>query len=122
MDIASEVPALPPDQRLSSARSTAGGGAGRLQSVPQHRRDRIARAITSEDLYMIAIEQALQKSPQDRYVESVVQRKVPAVIAAGSLNHMIATIQRWAKVMKLNNVRPEGFHDARKWTQMTLFK
>src|SRR5262249_28797384 len=36
------------------------------------------------------------KSPQDTYVEGVVARRLPAAIAAGSLNQLVATIKGWA--------------------------
>jgi hypothetical protein len=48
-----------------------------------------------------------QKSPQDLYVEAVVARKLPASIAAGSLNQLVATIQTWANQYLLE-IKPSG--------------
>ena len=48
-----------------------------------------------------------QKSPQDQYVEKIVQLKRPGAIAPGSLNNLVATVQGWA-TQYLLEIKPSG--------------
>lgn len=48
-----------------------------------------------------------QKSPQDQYVENVIQRRQPSTIAAGSLDALVSAIQGWAGQYLLE-IKPSG--------------
>jgi hypothetical protein len=78
-----------------------------LTGVPELRFEKSVGQITERWARWYDARMSLAKSPQDQYVEAVVQRKPAATIVTGSLNALITSIQTWA-TQYLIEIKPSG--------------